>query len=145
MLPTVWYASQYISLHPQCASKKCASASRKFTKSFRTPFFVRFASPSRLPYFPSTRPSCRSHLSQEAFRRSPPRWSLCGLQPLCVPRGLRPHGYFDLFPSRCLSFASFQLSRATPLRLSPSLRTSYLVLDPLPVSLTQSHRPLLSP
>ncbi len=55
--------------------------------------------------------------------------------------GLQPYGRMDLFPSHRLGFAPFQIPCATPLRLTPSLRTSYLVLNHPRFFLSQSHRP----
>ncbi len=46
---------------------------------------------------------------------------------LRMPQTYHPHGCVDLFPSRRFGFASFLLPRATPLRLTSSLRTSYFV------------------
>ncbi len=84
---------------------------RKFLKIAAMP--IPCASPLR-----HTRPN-------KIFEKALKCQSLRGLHTLCVLRGHQPHGCMDLVPTRCFSFASFQIPCATLLRLTPSLRTSY--------------------
>ncbi len=63
----------------------------------------------------------------EIFCKLPPHRFLCGVHALCVLTGSQPHGCVDLPPTRRSGFASSRHVCATPLRLTPSLRTSYPV------------------